>query len=90
MVKRSVAQELMEQVSKIPEKTGLYLVVYDFKGPRSIPRFYDNLREVLKKLDGTMLQRSVVHTPSYRCARAVMALADRYGARVQGFRISPI
>ena len=90
MAKQSVAQELIKQVSKVPEKGGSYLIVYDFKGSKSIPRFYDNLREVLKKLDGALLQRSVVHTPSYRCACAVIALADRYGAKVQGFRVSPI
>lgn len=90
MPKQSFAYELIEHVRKMPEKRGSYLVVYDFKGSRSIPRFYDNLREVLSKLDGALLQRSVVHTPSYRCARAVMALADRYGAKVQGFKASPI
>jgi len=90
VVKQSAAQELIEQVSKLPEKGGLYLIVYDFKGSRSIPRFYDNLRELLTKLDGVMPQRSVVQTPSYRCARAVIALADRYGAKVLGFKASPI
>jgi hypothetical protein len=90
MAKRSLAEDLIEHARKMQEKEGPYLVIYDFKGSRSIPRFYDNLRKVLKKLDGTLLQRSVVHTPSYRCARAVMALADRYGAKVQGFKVSPI
>ena len=90
MPKQSLAYKLIEHARKMPEKRGRYLIVYDFEGSQSIPRFYDNLREVLSKLDGTLLQRSVVHTPSYRCARAVMALADHYNAKVQGFKASPI
>jgi len=86
----SAAYEIIEQALKMGERRGTYIVVYDFKGSRSIPRFYDNLAEVLSALGGKLIQRSVVQTRSRRCATAVVALADRYGAKVEGFRTLPL
>ena len=90
MPKQSLAHELIEYARRMPEKRDRYLIVYDFEGSQSIPRFYDNLREVLSELDGALTQRSVVQTKSYRCAWAVMALADHYDAKVRGFKVSSI
>jgi len=86
----SAAYEIIENALKTEERRDIYVVAYDFKGSRSIPRFYDNLAEVLSKLGGKLIQRSVVQTRSRRCALAVMALADRYGAKVECFKASPL
>jgi hypothetical protein len=83
MARPSAACEIVEKMLKIKERRGVYIVAYDFKGSRSIPRFYNNLAEVLSKLGGKLVQRSVVQTRSFRCALAVATLADRYGAKVE-------
>jgi len=90
LTKPSAAYEIIEQALKMEERRGMYVVVYDFKGSRSIPRFYDNLAEVLSTLGGKLIQRSVVQTRSRRCALAVVALAGRYGAKVEGFKASSL
>jgi len=86
----SAACKIIKRALKMEEMRGEYIVVYDFKGSKSIPRFYDNLAEVLSTLGGKLIQRSVVKTRSRRCAFAVVALADRYGAKVEGFRALPL
>jgi len=86
----SAAYEIIEKALRTEERRDMYVVVYDFKGSRSVPRFYDNLAEVLSKLGGKLIQRSIVQTRSRRCALAVVALADRYGAKVKCFKASPL
>jgi hypothetical protein len=90
VVRTSAAHEIVEKALKARERREMYIVAYDFKGSRSVPRFYNNLAIVLSKLGGKLIQRSVVQTRSLRCALAVNALADRYGAKVECFKASPL
>ena len=87
MPRKTVASEILENVSRLKERKGEYLVIYDFAGTRSIPRFYDNLSVILRELGGRLIQRSAAYTESSLCAEAIRQLAQRYGAKVQAIEV---
>jgi len=87
MGRRSLAEELLEKAEQYEEIKGNWLVIYDFKGVKPSPRFWGNLKRLMRLLgEGSMVQYSVFKTGSRKGAAATVMLAEHYGAQVLTFR----
>lgn len=86
MGRRSLAEELLEKAEQYEEIKGIWLVIYDFKGVKPSPRFWGNLKRLMRLIgDGSMVQYSVFRTGSRRGAVVALMLAEHYGAQVLTF-----
>ncbi len=83
MGRRSTADKICLTVEKVdPKPRKLKLIIYDFKGKKIPPKFFDNLKRIFKLMqDGWMLQYSVIATKRMATAMAVMELAKYYGCK---------
>ena len=67
MGRRSLAEELLEKAEQYEEIKGTWLVIYDFKGVKPSPKFWVNLKRLMRLLgEGSMVQYSVFKTRSRR------------------------
>ena len=87
MGRRSLAEELLEKAEQYEEIKGTWLVIYDFKGVKPSPKFWVNLKRLMRLLgEGSMVQYSVFKTRSRRGVVAAAMLAEHYRAQVITFK----
>jgi len=85
--RKSLAEELLEKAEQYEEIKGTWLVIYDFKGLKPSPRFWGNLKRLMRLVgEGSMVQYSVFRIGSRRGAVAAVMLAEHYGAQVMTFK----
>ena len=85
MVRKSIADEVIEGLEGFEDSEGPFIVTYDFAraGGKSIHHsFWRNLNRLFIKLgDGKRTQLSVIECKKLRTAMAIKALAERFKAR---------
>ena len=85
MVRKSIADEIIEDLEEFEDSEGLFLVMYDFTrsaGASVHPNFWNNLNRLFGKLgDGERIQLSVIECQFLKTAVAIKRLAERYKAR---------
>lgn len=87
MGRRSLAEDLLEKAQQYEEIKGTLLVIYDFKGVKPNPRFWGNLKRLMRLVgEGSMAQYSVFRTGSRRGAVAAVMLSEHYRAQVMTFK----
>lgn len=87
MGRRSLAEELLEKAEQYEEIKRTWLGIYDFKGVKPSPKFWGNLKRLMRRLgEGSMVQYSVFKTGSRRGAVAAVMLAEHYRAQVITFK----
>jgi len=89
MGRKSKADQAIESAEETEDREGEFWVVYDFNKKRNPSRFYVNLRTLFDKYGGSFVQLSVVEMRSLRGAKAVVALARSYGAKVVMRELKP-
>ena len=89
MGRKSKADKAIELAEAGEDREGEFWVVYDFSEGRNPTRFYGNLKKLFERYEGSFVQLSVVEMKSLRGARAVVALAKGYGAKVLMRELKP-
>ena len=82
--RRSLAQQILEELEDEEETDNTYLVSYDFLEEKPSHRFWNNLRSIVSNAGGERIQYSV-YVGNRRGAKAVKELAAVYGADVRWF-----
>ena len=82
MGRKSKADKAIEVAEDGEDQVGEFWIIYDFSESRNPSRFYGNLRTLFERYGGSFVQLSVVEMRSLRGAKAVVALARSYGAKV--------
>jgi len=92
MGRKSIAEIFYEEVKKdYEEKTGSWIVVYDFMRMKANSNFWANITRVKNLVgEGSLIQNSVYKTPSKRGAITVLRLARHYGAEAIMYRAEVI
>ena len=88
MGRKSLAEEYYEETPEDGDGGGgTWLVIYDFRGVKPNPRFWNNLKRLTTLINNTsMIQYSVLKTESRRGALTAVKIAKHYGAEVRVFR----
>lgn len=85
MVRKSIAEYIIEDLEEFEDSEGPFIVMYDFArsaGASTQPNFWKNLNRLFSKLgDGERVQLSVIKCHMLRTATAIKMLAERYKAR---------
>jgi len=85
MVRKSIADEVIEGLEDFEDSEGPFIVTYDFarKEGKSIHHsFWRNLNRLFIKLgDGKRVQLSVMECQRLKTATAIKVLAERFKAR---------
>jgi len=89
MGRKSKADQAIESAEDGEDQEGKFWVIYDFSKNRNPSRFYMNLGALFERYGGSFVQLSVVEMKSLRGAKAVVALARSYGAKVLMRKLDP-
>lgn len=85
MVRKSIADEIIEGLEDFEDSEGPFLVTYDFarEAGKSIHHsFWRNLNRLFEKLgDGRRFQLSIMECQRLKTAMAIKVLAERFNAR---------
>lgn len=85
MGRKSIAQKILERYEtkdvKDPRPGLNKLVTYDFEGQRIAKEFFQNLKRLLRKIEGFRLQYSVLITKNMMGAKAIKELAQYYDCK---------
>ena len=85
MVRKSIADQIIESLEDFEDSEGPFIVMYDFiraKGKSVHHSFWRNLNRLFTKLgDGERIQLSVIECRRLKTAMAIKALAERFKAR---------